>query len=617
MSERRFFSRVDERVALWLAAGGRCEECGIDLEPGWHADHSIPWSRGGITDVVNGRALCPPCNLRKGSIMPVPMRQWQRKALEEYRVRSMRDYVAHVCPAAGKTRWALEVAKLLRSQGLIERIVVVVPSSALRVQWADAAHTLGIDLDPVMTNASGSERRGSLGPVVTYHQVNEQKSLHRKHCAAPTLVIFDEIHHAADQLSWGDSIAEAFEPAARRLLLTGTLFRSRPEQRIPFVEYDNDGIAVAHTSYSYGTAIGDGVCRTIEFLAYDGQVSWIDGSRSSSPITTHLGADLALDDVSIALSSAYQPGGNYMREMITLANERLMSQRTEVPDAAGLIIASTQEEARQYGRLVTSVSGSTPVVVVSDDPDASRNIDDFARSTVPWIVAVSMVSEGVDIPRLTVGVWATRIRTELYFRQIVGRFVRQRDDETHNAALFIPALQPLLGYAEAVEAERLHALEESEIDLAKDRQERQDSQIEFSFRVPLEPGHAEFARHIMSGESAQAEYTAGEDFCRATGVPFQYARQVGRYLSDLGQVGGSEVHATLQPPPDPEPMHRRVKHLRAEVTRLARRYAFESKDDYKEVFGRLARETGQFVSKANLDGLEWQHELVVQWLADL
>ncbi len=35
-----------------------------------------------------------------------------------------------------------------------------------------------------------------------------------------------------------------------------------------------------------------------------------------------------------------------------------------------------------------------------------------------------MVSEGVDIPRLRVGVYATAAKTPLIFRQIVGRFVR-------------------------------------------------------------------------------------------------------------------------------------------------------------------------------------------------
>ena len=54
------------RVALFLAAQGRCAECGEALEPGWHADHVRPFRAGGPTQPANGQALCPRCNLRKG-----------------------------------------------------------------------------------------------------------------------------------------------------------------------------------------------------------------------------------------------------------------------------------------------------------------------------------------------------------------------------------------------------------------------------------------------------------------------------------------------------------------------------------------------------------------------
>ena len=64
MPSRRFRSR--QRVALFLAAYGRCCECGAELEPAWHADHIAPVRAGGVTESHNGQALCPACNLRKG-----------------------------------------------------------------------------------------------------------------------------------------------------------------------------------------------------------------------------------------------------------------------------------------------------------------------------------------------------------------------------------------------------------------------------------------------------------------------------------------------------------------------------------------------------------------------
>jgi 5-methylcytosine-specific restriction endonuclease McrA len=65
MAVRRFRPAV--RVALFLAARGRCAECGEPLQPGWHADHVEPVSAGGETVPANGRALCPRCNLAKGA----------------------------------------------------------------------------------------------------------------------------------------------------------------------------------------------------------------------------------------------------------------------------------------------------------------------------------------------------------------------------------------------------------------------------------------------------------------------------------------------------------------------------------------------------------------------
>src|SRR4029450_5311857 len=95
-------------------------------------------------------------------------------------------------------------------------------------------------------------------------------------------------------------------------------------------------------------------------------------------------------------------------------------------------------------------------LAVSDLPDAKDVIDRFRTSAARWLVAVRMVSEGVDIPRLRVGVYATNVLTELHFRQVVGRFCRYDrllDEDQQEGCLFIPAVKDLVTWAARVKRE--------------------------------------------------------------------------------------------------------------------------------------------------------------------
>jgi hypothetical protein len=158
-----------------------------------------------------------------------------------------------------------------------------------------------------------------------------------------------------------------------------------------------------------------------------------------------------------AWRTALDPGGAWMMRVLEAADRRLTEVRRGMPDAGGLVIASDHADARAYANLLRDVSGTRPVVVLSDDPAASRKISRFGASADRWMVAVRMVSEGVDIPRLAVGVYATSVGTALFFAQAVGRFVRaRRRGET--ASVFLPSIPVLLGYAADLEAERDHVL---------------------------------------------------------------------------------------------------------------------------------------------------------------
>lgn len=388
------------------------------------------------------------------------LRAWQAEALELYRARAPRDFLAVATPGAGKTTFALRIATELLEARVVRRVTVVAPTDHLKRQWADAAARVGIRLDPSFSNAQGRHGHGFDGVAVTYAQVANKPALHAaRTTAAPTLVILDEVHHGGDALSWGDGVREAFEGAARRLALTGTPFRS-DTAAIPFVTYERDreGIrrSTADYTYGYGDALRDNVVRPVIFLSYSGSMRW--RTKTGDEVSARLGEAMTKDMTAQAWRTALDPGGEWIPAVIQAADRRLTEVRRSVPDAGAMIIATDQTDARAYAGHIARITGQSPTVVLSDDDGASDKIDAFSRDDSRWLVAVRMVSEGVDVPRLAVGVYATSTSTPLFFAQAVGRFVRARK-RGETASVFLPSVPPLLALANTLEAERDHALD--------------------------------------------------------------------------------------------------------------------------------------------------------------
>ncbi|MGV2385391.1 MAG UNVERIFIED_CONTAM: DEAD/DEAH box helicase family protein, partial [Thermobifida fusca] len=371
MSERRRFN-ASERAALYLAADGRCASCGRELEPGWHADHVHPHSRGGDTDVTNGQALCPPCNLKKGSTPVTELREWQQEAIDRFYLHEKPDFLVSATPGAGKTTFALTLAGKLMADGTVRRVMVVVPTDALREQWADNAARFGLNLIPVR-EATDYEKDGYEGFVVTYQQLamGAGADLARRATRVPTVAVLDEIHHAGDNRRWGDALRVAAGQAVHRIALTGTPWRRDKKEPIPFVQYGQDGTVVVDHPYEYGAAVADGVCRRIEFHAYDGEAKWVDHSRGrhegvSATFTAQIGADMKDEDVSAALDAIYDPKHPWMPGVLEEAVVMLEDLRLEVPDAAGLVVAQEKWHAEAYADLLADLTGTRPPVVVSD-----------------------------------------------------------------------------------------------------------------------------------------------------------------------------------------------------------------------------------------------------------
>nr|WP_246304126.1 DEAD/DEAH box helicase [Nocardioides thalensis] len=387
------------------------------------------------------------------------MRAWQSAALRDYLDRSPRDFLAVATPGAGKTTFALTVAAELLGRRVVDRLIIVAPTEHLKQQWAEAAARAGLPIDPTYSAGSGKISSDYVGVAVTYAGVAVNPLAMRIRTERfKTLVILDEIHHAGDALSWGEGVREAFEPAARRLALTGTPFRSDVNP-IPFVTYapGPDGVkrSVADYTYGYAEALADHVVRPVLFLAYSGSMQW--RTRAGDEVAATLGEPLTKDLTNQALRTALDPAGSWIPSVLAAADKRLSEVRRHVPDAGGLVIATDQDSARSYAKTLKAITGESPTVVLSDEKAASKKISQFSDDDSRWMVAVRMVSEGVDVPRLSVGVWATTTSTPLFFAQAVGRFVRART-RGEIASVFLPSVPNLLGFAAELELERDHAL---------------------------------------------------------------------------------------------------------------------------------------------------------------
>ena len=386
----------------------------------------------------------------------VRLRVWQKAALEKFEAHERPDFLAVATPGAGKTTFALVAALRSMSTNPKQQLVVVAPTAHLKTQWANAAARFGLHIDPEWSQSAGKLPPDMHGIVTTYQQVATSAAALKK-ASAGAFVILDEIHHAGDERAWGDSVRKGFDGAAKRLSLSGTPFRSdtRP---IPFLRYTLEE-AVADYEYGYADALRDGgVVRPAYFPRINGFMEWVapDGTMNAASFDDPLERTRAAQRLRTALS----PDGEWMPDVLRQAHEQLEILRHRNPNAGGLVIATDQEHARSIANVMRVRLRVAPVVVLSDDPEASSKIAKFALSDEPWIVAVRMVSEGVDIARLQIGVFATTTTTELFFRQAVGRLVRWSATPRgrQKAFMFIPDDPRLRTYAHQIADSRRHSL---------------------------------------------------------------------------------------------------------------------------------------------------------------
>ncbi len=489
--------------------------------------------------VVSSNSTLRPTRIR--------LRPWQSEALDSLALKESIDFLAVATPGAGKTSFALTAAVQNLAEHPGRRLIVVAPTQHLKHQWADAAVRFGLHLEPEWSARDGSLPADMHGIVTTYQQVSTSSAMLAP-LASGAFVIFDEIHHAADDRSWGSSVQEAFAQAAQRLSLSGTPFRS-DTSAIPFVDYHLDE-ARADYEYGYGEALAaGGVVRPVYFPRINGFMEWV--SPAGDVVAATFDDELPRELANQRLRTALSLDGEWLPTVLEQAHERLKELRKSHPEAAGLIIATDQAHAQQIAQLMLRKHGVTAVVAVSDDPDASDKIAAFAVSDQPWIVAVRMVSEGVDIPRLRIAVFATMTTTELFFRQAVGRIVRwTKGVPRQKAYFFLPDDVRLRHFAANLAEQRRHSLRKR----ADAEESSELGQAEPGFDEP--PGLEDEQMSLFSvigsvalgsaGESAPGQAQGVDSMTGDEGV---FADDPDGSLGDSRDDGG--VDLVLLPPPLP------------------------------------------------------------------
>jgi superfamily II DNA or RNA helicase len=526
---------------------------------------------------------------RAGAIPPWPndrpLRAWQAAALGALRAHDGESFLASATPAAGKTTFGLRVAHDMLAAGRVERVVIAAPTTHICRQWAADAARCGIDLDPNRPNSDGREPADRHGVAVTYQTIAAGPRTHERGCARPTLLIADEPHHMGEHAAWGTRSQQAFGQARFRLLLSGTPFRS-DSNPIPWVTYDADGVSQADYAYGYTDALVDGVCRPITFQPFDGEMEWMsDGRRRRATFATVI----PRAEDARRLRTALDPDGDWMTEVLRDADARLSAVRKAGHrEAGGLVIAADKEHAQRIAERLERIAVERPEVVTSDEPDASRRIAAFSGGSRRWLVSVLMVSEGVDIPRLRVGVYATAARTELFFRQVIGRFVRRTPaPKAQMSYLLMPADGRLKALAARVEEERNHALEQGTGDRA------QGTEVERSEVSRFEA----LSSSAYLDEAFSSSYQPGDEL---------------QLFPDAAPPATRDLRPAIPPPETPHEKRERLRERRASLVADLTRLTGEP---HKAIHARMNAATGaRSVAAATADQLERANELLVREL---
>lgn len=531
------------------------------------ADHVKPYSKGGETKVENCQIVSRKENRMKGAVAFTP-REWQLRFLRSWENRAAGlPYMLIAIPGSGKTMASLEAARRWLEAASDRRVIVVVPTDNLRKQWQDEAKAFGIDLQ---SKEFGTNfKHGFMGGVVTYHLVANQPLVFRKLCAvAPTMVIFDEIHHCGDETHFGQGIKQGFELAKEKLLMSGTPWKSDGSP-IPFVRYDGDGYALGNYRYDYPDALTDGVVRHLIFNHSKGSIV-----NEITGVESEIHGEISEADAAKRLSILLNADGEYVRQQVMDSHAKLLELRALQPDAAALAICIDQYHASRVASLIRTLTGCEPSLIVSDEDLENDTVHGFRKSRKEWIVSVRKVSEGTDIKRLQVLCYLTNVTAELFFRQAIGRVSRVRNEDDYDGYVYLPADPRLIAAAKNIENAQVLALKEEAEKESREMKERDGSEKPVSL---FSTSHNGIDTILVGNETISAEeYRQIEQLSLATGVPQAKVIQLKRLM------GATQSLLHSQPIPEKSREEEELE-LRKKCNKLGFSLAMRKKVEAKEI----------------------------------
>tara|TARA_B100000745_G_scaffold298835_1_gene248290 strand:- start:2327 stop:3766 length:1440 start_codon:yes stop_codon:yes gene_type:complete len=375
------------------------------------------------------------------------LRKWQSEAISEILRKYKQGYSHFLClatPGAGKTLMASIVAKKLFQANQIDLVICFSPS-------INIANSLRNSLEKHIGHQING-RLGAKGHVMTYQSMlNLGEDYWQILSQHRVLVIFDEIHHCAGDdfgngNSWGQKIVNSIQGRAHyTLALTGTPWRS---DKIPIAlsNYCVDGKVTCDYSYGLDRAIQDHVCRTPKIVAIDNEKI----SLQESGETTHYRSFESLLSETSCRYPQILDNTEVITQILKKASKKLNVLRKSHPNAGALVVAASIDHALKISEILQNLTGEKSSVVTYLHDNAQETIEQFRSSSDKWIVSVGMISEGTDIARLRVCCHLSRVKTELSFRQVLGRILRSSGKKDSAGYLFMPAEPNLIKYAKRV-----------------------------------------------------------------------------------------------------------------------------------------------------------------------